>query len=90
MNEVVVFEVNNTRRNNYDCFVKVNPYLPENSGLKKSQIALTLEVSYAGGPREIKTIGLQYDHLLEQTEMWVFRSSIPKWTVHAVLAARPN
>lgn len=90
MNEIVVFQVNNTRRNNYDCFVKVNPYLPENSGVEKSQIALTLEVSYAGGPREVKTIGLQYDELLEQTEMWVFRSSIPKWTVHAVLAARPN
>lgn len=90
MDEVLVFEVNNTRRNSYDCFVKVRPTLLENKGLRKHEIALTLEVSNGDGPREVKTIGLQYDQLLEQSEMWVFRSAIPRWTVHSVLAARRN
>jgi hypothetical protein len=90
MDEVLVFEVNNTRRNSYDCFVKVRPALLENKGLRQHEIALTLEVSDGDGPREVKTIGLQYDQLLEQSEMWVFRSAIPRWTVHSVLAARRN
>jgi hypothetical protein len=88
MNEIVVFEVNNTRRNSLDCFVKINPNLPENSELNKDQVILTLEVGNEGNPRELHTVGLQYDALLEQKDVWVFRTVIPDWKIHAVRAAR--
>tara|TARA_B110000503_G_C7168009_1_gene422829 strand:- start:2920 stop:4365 length:1446 start_codon:yes stop_codon:yes gene_type:complete len=90
MDEIVIFEVNNTRRNSLDCFVKINPNLPENKGLQKGQIALTLEVSSEGGPHELRTIGLLYDDLLEQEDVWVFRSMVPDWNIHAVRAANVN
>ena len=86
--EIVIFEINNTKRDDLDCFVKIDPHHPDNASLERGVLQMALQVQSTQGTSSFLTLELQYDSLLEQEDLWVFRSPLPKLSVQAVKALR--
>jgi hypothetical protein len=86
--EIVVFEVNNTLRENLDCFIKIRPDEIRDQQLKKNILELDVLVkSEESSPQRI-LLKLQRDTLLTSEDFWIYRSPIPKVEVQQLLALK--
>jgi hypothetical protein len=86
--EIVVFEVSNTLRENLDCFIKIRPDEIRDQQLKKNILELDVLVkSEESSPQRI-LLKLQRDTLLTSEDFWIYRSPIPKVEVQQLLALK--
>lgn len=86
--EIVVFEVNNTLRKNLDCFIKIRPDEIRDNRLKNEVLELDMLVKDGEGTPQRIILSLQRDTLLAPEDFWIYRSPIPKVEVQQLLALK--
>ena len=86
--EIVVFEVNNTLRENLDCFIKIRPDEIRDKQLKKNILELDVLVKGEESSPQRILLKLQRDTLLTSEDFWIYRSPIPKVEVQQLLALK--
>jgi hypothetical protein len=86
--EIVVFEVNNTLRENLDCFIKIRPAEIREQRLKNEFLELDMLVKGEENTPKRILVKLQRDTLLTSDDFWIFRSPLPKVEVQQLLALK--
>lgn len=86
--EIVVFEVNNTLRKNLDVFIKIRPHEIQDNRLKNDRLELDMIVKDEEGLPQRIIVKLQRDTLLRSEDFWIYRSPIPKVEVQQLLALK--
>jgi hypothetical protein len=88
VDELVVFKDNNSLRKNLDVFVKIDPRDDRNTGLEIGLLQLALDVIDSTGNSSTKVLELGYDNLLQQEDLWVFRTFTDEATIQGVKGLR--
>jgi hypothetical protein len=86
VDELVVFKDNNLFRKKLDVFVKIDP--SKNKGLEIGLVQLAIDVIDSAGNSSIKVLELGYDKLLQQDDLWVFRTVTDEITIQGVKGLR--
>lgn len=86
VDELVVFKDNNLFRKKLDVFVKIDP--SKNKGLEIGLVQLAIDVIDSAGNSSIKVLELGYDKLLQQEDLWVFRTVTDEITIQGVKGLR--
>jgi hypothetical protein len=69
-------------------FVKIDPRDDRNTGLEIGLLQLALDVIDSTGNSSTKVLELGYDNLLQQEDLWVFRTFTDEATIQGVKGLR--
>jgi len=87
VDELVVFKDCNHFRKKLDVFVKIDPRENENKGLEIGLVQLAIDVIDSAGNSSTKVLELGYDKLLQQDDLWIFRTVTDEITIQGVRIA---
>jgi hypothetical protein len=88
VDELVVFKDCNHFRKKLDVFVKIDPRENENKGLEIGLVQLAIDVIDSAGNSSTKVLELGYDKLLQQDDLWIFRTVTDEIKIQGVKGLR--